>query len=77
MKETRKYADRRLYLINGVSKRRKKLRETAVDYGGAKCSICGYNKRSQVLEFHHLDSEKKGFWDLPKWVFQVMGEGKG
>jgi hypothetical protein len=26
---------------------------------GGKCSICGYNKCMQALEFHHLDPNQK------------------
>ena len=61
MKETRKYADRREYMIKAVSKRRKKLREMAIQYGGGKCALCGYERCSDALEFHHLDSSKKDF----------------
>jgi hypothetical protein len=61
MKETRKYADRREYMIRAVSKRRKKLREMAVQYGGGKCVLCGYDRCVEALEFHHKDSSKKDF----------------
>ena len=61
MKDTRKYANRRKYLIDAVSKRRKKLRKESIKYKGGKCSICGYKKCEQVLEFHHLDDSKKDF----------------
>ena len=61
MKDNRKYADRRQYLINAVSKRRKKIREMAIDYKGGKCSICGYSRCKQSLEFHHLDNYGKDF----------------
>ena len=61
MKETRKYADRREYMIKAVSKRRRKLREMAVQYGGGKCALCGYDRCSDALEFHHNDSSKKDF----------------
>ena len=61
MKETRKYADRREYMKKAVSKRRKKLREMAVQYGGGKCALCGYDRCDDALEFHHKDSSKKEF----------------
>ena len=61
MKEVRKYADRREYMIIAVSKRRKKLREMAVQYGGGKCVLCGYDRCSDALEFHHKDSSQKEF----------------
>ena len=59
MKDTRKYADRREYMIKAVSKRRKKLREMAIQYGGGRCALCGYDRCSDALEFHHADSSKK------------------
>jgi len=33
----------------------------AIEYKGGKCSICGYGKCKDALEFHHLDSSKKDF----------------
>ncbi|MFA5961286.1 MAG: hypothetical protein WC848_01215 [Parcubacteria group bacterium] len=61
MKETRKYADRREYIKKAVSKRRKKLREMAIEYGGGKCALCGYDRCSDALEFHHANSSEKEF----------------
>jgi 5-methylcytosine-specific restriction endonuclease McrA len=59
MSDKRKYAERRQYLINAVSKRRKTIREMAVKYKGGKCSICGYDKCIDALEFHHLSKDKE------------------
>lgn len=53
IKEKRKYKDRRNYLIEAVKKRRRKLKEMAVQLKGGRCSICGYNKSLEALEFHH------------------------
>lgn len=61
MPDTRKYADRREYLIKAVTEKRRKIREQAISYKGDKCEICGYNKCSQALEFHHTDSTQKDF----------------
>jgi len=61
MKETRTYADRRRYIINAVAKRRKKIRQKAIAELGGKCIKCGYNKYTEVLEFHHRDPSKKDF----------------
>lgn len=44
-----------------TQKRREKIKEMAIDYKGGKCSICGYNKCSDALEFHHLDPSQKDF----------------
>jgi len=60
-KDKRSYVSRREYLINAVRKRRWKIRQMAVEYKGGKCSICGYHRCTEALEFHHLDASKKDF----------------
>jgi len=59
--DTRRYSDRRTYLIKAVLKRRKKIRELAIEYKGGKCEKCGYDRCLEALEFHHLDDRKKQF----------------
>lgn len=59
--DKRKYADRRLYLIEAVRKRRRKVREMSIEYKGGQCTQCGYNRCFDALEFHHQDSSKKDF----------------
>ena len=59
--DKRKYADRREYLIHAVQKRRKKIRQMAIEYKGGRCSICGYSRCVEALEFHHLDPSSKDF----------------
>jgi hypothetical protein len=44
-----------------VAKRRKALKEKAVEYLGGKCSICGYDKCLNALQFHHTNPEDKDF----------------
>lgn len=44
-----------------VAKRRKLLKEKAVEYLGGKCSICGYDKCINALQFHHINPENKDF----------------
>lgn len=61
MPEKRTYADRAEYLKKAVSARRKKLREMALEYGGGKCILCGYNRSRRAMVFHHLDPTKKDF----------------
>ena len=61
MPDKRTYSDRRLYMIEAVRKRRKKIREMAKEYKGGKCVLCGYSKYLGALDFHHLDPSKKGF----------------
>jgi len=60
-RDTRRYVDRRQYLIKAVHKRRRKIREMAVEYKGGLCEICGYNHCIDALEFHHNNSSEKDF----------------
>lgn len=57
----RTYADRREYMIDAVAKRRKKIREMAVEYLGGKCCLCKYNRCMAALDFHHVDESTKKF----------------
>jgi predicted HNH restriction endonuclease len=57
----RTYADRAEYIKAAVSKRRKKVRLMAIEYGGGSCRICGYQKCNRALSFHHKDPSKKDF----------------
>jgi predicted HNH restriction endonuclease len=59
--ENRTYKDRRQYLIDAVSKRRKKIRMRAITLAGGKCVQCGYDKCPEALEFHHPNPSKKDF----------------
>ena len=61
MGDKRTYKDRRTYLIQAVQKRRRKLREKAIDYKGGHCQVCGYSNCLEALEFHHLQSNGKDF----------------
>jgi len=60
MKDKRKYADRSEYLKAAVIKRRKTVRQKAIEYKGGKCQLCGYNKCKEALEFHHLSKKSFG-----------------
>lgn len=60
-KETRTYADRAEYLKKAVIKRRRKVRDMALEYKGGKCCICGYSKSKRALSFHHVDQSQKDF----------------
>jgi hypothetical protein len=42
-------------------KRRKKLKQRAVDYLGGSCIHCKYNKCLDALDFHHRDERQKEF----------------
>ena len=37
------------------------IKKWALEYKGNKCEICGYNKCSDALEFHHLNPAEKDF----------------
>ena len=60
-RDIRRYTDRRQYLIAAVHKRRKKIRQMAVEYKGGACEKCGYNRCIEALEFHHNNSSDKDF----------------
>ncbi len=44
-----------------VDRRRKQLKELAIEYKGGKCNRCDYSRSVAALAFHHLDSAKKDF----------------
>lgn len=60
-KETRTYRDRAKYLIMAVAKRRRRLKELAIQHKGGKCLFCGYSRCSGALDLHHIDPTKKDF----------------
>lgn len=47
--------------VEAVQKRRKKIKELAVEYKGGCCEKCGYDKCIAALEFHHIDPNEKDF----------------
>lgn len=50
------------YCHNEKTKGRlKEYKNLCLEYKGAKCSICGYNKCVEALEFHHRDNLEKKF----------------
>lgn len=62
----------KVVILNKVSKQpisesqrvidwRKRKKLELIEYKGGKCQICGYNKCSGALEFHHLDPMQKDF----------------
>ena len=56
----RTYRDRAEYMIKAVAKRRKKIKEMAIEHKGGRCCICGYNKCNSALDFHHTGDKKFG-----------------
>jgi hypothetical protein len=61
MADKRRYADRREYLIQAVSRRRAEIRRRAIEYLGGKCQRCGYAECPEALDFHHRDAARKDF----------------
>lgn len=59
--DTRTYADRSEYLKQAVAKRRKVLKQKAVELMGGECMLCGYDRHQGVLDFHHVDASTKSF----------------
>lgn len=47
--------------IHGVEQWRVRVKVKSIEYLGGKCIRCGYNKYTEVLEFHHRDPSKKDF----------------
>lgn len=44
-----------------VDKRRKKVKQQAVEYKGGCCERCGYDNYVGALEFHHRNPSEKDF----------------
>lgn len=40
---------------------RQKIKQWGLEYKGNKCSLCGYDKCKDALEFHHIDPLEKDF----------------
>ncbi len=44
-----------------VNKRKRGLKSWATDYLGGKCTVCGYDRCVQAMDFHHVDPSTKRF----------------
>ena len=48
--------------LQRINEARAQFKRACLEYaGGAKCSICGYDKCISALEFHHVDRYAKDF----------------
>lgn len=47
--------------VDAVNRRRRKVKQMAIEYKGGCCIRCGYNKSVAALDFHHRDPTKKDF----------------
>lgn len=61
LSEEERDTKRKINGVKAVQRRRKKIKEMAVEYKGGKCIYCKYNKYIGALEFHHLDPNEKDF----------------
>ncbi len=61
MVEKRTYAQRAETIKRAVKKRRKRVRQLAIEHLGGCCQICGYLKCFDALEIHHRDPKEKSF----------------
>lgn len=52
---------RKKQVAKSVIKKRRKIKQFAIEYKGGKCKICGYDRCVAAMHFHHLDSSKKNF----------------
>lgn len=48
-------------MIIAVTKRRRKLKDLAIQYKGGKCIFCGYSRCNGALDFHHINESEKLF----------------
>lgn len=53
--------DRRKRNYEKIKRKRKELKDKAIEYKGGKCKICGYDKSKRSLTFHHRDPNEKEF----------------
>jgi len=59
--------------IKNVIEWRKRVKLKLLEYKGGQCVMCGYNKCSRSLEFHHLDPNEKDFTISGKsWSFERL-----
>ena len=47
--------------VDAVTRKRRRLKQRAVDYLGGQCKRCDYKKCIDALEFHHRDPSQKDF----------------
>jgi ribonuclease HII len=54
-----KYCSVNCKSIVAVAKRRRVVKQMALDYKGGRCIDCGYNKCNGALQFHHPNGDKE------------------
>lgn len=53
--------ERKIAAVIAVNKRRRKVKQMAVEYKGGACQKCGYNSCVDALDFHHINESEKEF----------------
>ena len=76
MTEKRTYRERGQYLLKAAQRRRERVRLAAVNYKGGCCQVCGYDRCTEALEFHHLDPTQKDFGISRKGYTRSWGRVK-
>lgn len=62
--------NRRQYHREYMYKRIKAIQKRAVDFAGGQCTICGYDKCIDALEFHHKDVSQKSFGIAQRYSYK-------
>jgi DNA-binding transcriptional ArsR family regulator len=60
----------------GVSRRRRRLKELLVEEAGGRCALCGYHRCVAALQFHHLDPSAKAFGLAQKGMTRSIKEAR-
>jgi hypothetical protein len=55
-----------------ASFQRQSLKLQAVEHLGGKCELCGYSKCLSVLQFHHMEPDKKDFNISSKMTWEAI-----
>jgi DNA-directed RNA polymerase subunit RPC12/RpoP len=59
-----------------VARRRRRVKEILVAEAGARCALCGYDRCSRALGFHHVDPQTKRFGLAEGGVARSLGEAR-
>lgn len=57
----KKYCSNSCKSKGAADENRRNTKLKAIEYLGGKCSICGYDRCTASLDFHHLDPSSKEF----------------
>jgi hypothetical protein len=74
-KQTR-FCSKNCSLKYHVANRRRAIKRELIEYAGGKCAICGYDRCSGALQFHHLQPELKEFGIADKGLSRGIDKAK-